>query len=176
MRSFVPVLAAICAALSGCAGMHEPLIHRGPPIARSHTIVGDWRLDMRRDRFTGEIACRLLARNHKAFFAAGAVAFRFPDTWNTGRAIYRVDSGELRRWREDLPELTRIGAPIERGGVDNPSKGLVWIPLRRLEEASSIAIEARPDRAPVTFHFRGLHGLYQAAVERGCSPDSRFVG
>jgi len=176
MRKPFLAAAAICVVASGCAGPRVPFTHRNPPTARHREEASDWRLEIRRDKFTGEIACRLYARKHKAFFLGGAVAFRFDKDWNTGRAIYRLDGDAPRHWREDLPELIRIGAPFERGGIDNPGQGLVWIPYSRLEEANSIAIEARPDRAPVTFHFRGLKGLYRSAVDQGCSPDSRFVG
>lgn len=176
MKASLLALAAICAASSGCAGPHLPFTHRHAPIIRHRQEAGEWRLEIRRDRFSEEISCRLFARNHRMSFQGGAVAFRFPRGWNTTHAIYRIDGNEPRHWREDIPALIRIGAPFDQGGIVNPSRGLVWIPRVQIAEASKIAIEARPDRAPVTFHLRGLDGLYQSAVDRGCSPDSRFAG
>lgn len=175
MKARAAWVLASCAMLAACASPRLPLVPRHPPVARHHATVGDWRLDIAHNRFSDEITCRLRARHGKAFYQAGAVAFRFDDDWDVSQAVYRIDSGEPRRWREDLPELLRIGAPIDRGGVENAMRGLVWIPLRRLAEANNIAIQARPDRAARTFHFRGLKGLYETAIDRGCSPDSRFV-
>lgn len=168
-------LLACCALLAACAPLRVPFIPRHPPVARNHATVGDWRLDIARNRFSQDMTCRLRARHKRAFYQAGAVAFRFDDDWDVAAAVYRIDGKEPRRWREDLPELVRIGAPIDRGGVENAMRGLVWIPLRRLTEANSIAIQPRTDRVATTFHFRGLKGLYETAIARGCFPDSRFV-
>jgi len=113
MRKPFLAAAAICAAVSGCAGPRVPFTHRHPPTSRHREEAGDWRLEIRRDKFTGEIACRLYARKHKAIFLGGAVAFRFHKDWNTGRAIYRLDGHAPRHWREDITELIRIG--VDRG-------------------------------------------------------------
>ena len=166
---------ASCSMLAACGVPRLPLIARNPPVARHQAAAGDWRLDIARNRFSEQITCRLRDRKKRAFYQAGAIAFRFDDDWDVSQAVYRIDGGEPRRSREDLPELLRIGAPIDRGGVENTRRGLVWVPLRRLAEANRIAIQARPDRPAKTFHFRGLHGLYETAVSRDCTPDSRFV-
>lgn len=166
---------ACCAMLAACGLPRLPLIAPNPPVVRHRAAAGDWRLDIARNGFSEDISCRLRDRKKRAFYQARAVAFRFDDDWDVSQAVYRIDGGKPQRWREDLPELLRIGAPIDRGGVENAMRGLVWIPFRRLTEANRIAIQARPDRPAKTFHFRGLHGLYETAVARGCAPDSHFV-
>lgn len=171
MRALLVVLLWALASASASAGQ-RPLTFRAAPSAVRESENGQWRLRVHRDSFSGEVTCRLATRDGTAFFANGAVAFRFPHSWNTTGAVYRLDGGEPRRWREDLPELVRIGAPFDLGGIDNPSRGLVVIPLRRLENVNRLAIAAQPGRAPVTFPLRGLKPLYEVAAERGCAPGS----
>ena len=165
---------ALVAAVPGMA-LAWPFVPHRPNITTEATSLGDWRLDIARDRFSGEIACRLRARDHKAFFRAGAVGFRFRSAWNVDQAVYRLDGGAPRAFRDDLPSLIARGVPLDRGGMDNASRGIVWVPFENLASANAIAIEPRSDRRAVTFHFRGLVALHEIAVARGCSPAIRFV-
>ena len=137
--------------------------------------LGDWQLEIARNAFSGAVACRLRAADHKAVYRAGAVGFRFDPHWNVGQAVYRLDGGAPRAARDDLPDLVARGVPLDRGGMDNASGGVVWVAYARLAGANSIAIAARPDRGPVLFHFRGLVALHNIAVARGCTPDGSFV-
>lgn len=162
------------AALSACAHPRVPFAPRHPQVVLKKSAMGDWRLERRRNPFSEAMACRLRARDGKAFFQGGAIAFRFPAGWDVHEAFYRLDRGVPQSWRDDLPELVRIGVPIDQGGVVNASAGLVWIPWRKLTEANRVAIQARPNRAARIFHLGGLKGLYEAAVAQGCAPDSRF--
>jgi len=70
-----------------------PLLPHHPKITHESTHLGDWRLDIARDPFSGEVVCRLGARNHKAIYRASAVGFRFKHKWNTTDAVYRLDGG-----------------------------------------------------------------------------------
>lgn len=151
------------------------ILPRHPKISHESTRLGDWRLDIAKNSFSGEIVCRLRARNLKGFYSAGAVGFRFKHKWNVEDAVYRIDDGEPRAVRDDLSDLVARGVPLDRGNMENASGGVVWIPYERLAEADTITIEARSDRRAVTFHFRGLASLHDLAQERGCTPDSRFV-
>ena len=153
----------------------SPLVPKHPALSRYHSASGDWQLDIVRNLFSEQVGCRLIARNRQSFYQGGAVGFRFKRSWNVHEAFYRVESGSAREWRLDLPELVRSGAPIDRGGVENASEGIVWIPFSRLVGNQSIAIQARTDRPARTFRFRGLEELYTQAVGLGCFPDSRFV-
>lgn len=146
-----------------------------PKISHESTRLGDWRLEIAKNSFSGEVACRLRARNHKALYNAGAVGFRFKHKWNVEDAVYRIDGGEPHAWRDDLPDLIAHGAPLDRGNMENTSDGVVWVPYERLTEANTIAIEPRRDRRAVTFHFRGLAPLHEKALAQGCTPESRFV-
>ncbi len=175
MRAKACLAAAFSVALCGCADFRVPLTHRTAPVDHHRVEAGDWQLLVSRDRASGDVTCRLGASDGKAFVVGASIAFAFPDETNTHAASYRIGGDAPRRWREDLPELLRIGAPMERGGVENPAQGLVWIPLRRLEAANAIEITAQPGSAPRTFRIGGLKGLRQAAIARGCTPASRLV-
>lgn len=169
--------AVIGAALLGVAvpGVTAAIFPAHPAVARHRTSVGDWQLDIRFNRFSNEVTCRLRATNGRARYQGGAVGFRFARSWDVAEAVYRLDGGPPHAWRDDLPELVNLGTPIESGGLANPTGGVVWIPLHRLESINSIAIQPRRDRRARIFHFRGLKGLYELAQARGCISDSRFV-
>lgn len=154
------------------AGLFSP---RHPRITREATRLGDWRLDIARDPFAGSIACRLRSSDHHAFYRSGAVAFRFKRKWDVDEAVYRLDGGEPRRFRDDLPDLISRGAPVDRGPLGNAEEGIVWVPYANLTMANRITIEPRRDRTPRDFHFRGLVALHDIAVARGCHPESRFI-
>jgi hypothetical protein len=172
MRGPIALMLA-CACAAPAAAL--PLLPKHPRVARHRTQVGDWRLDVSRNPFSGDIVCRLRDRHGDAVYQQGAVGFRFSKHWDVAKAVYRLDGGVPRAWRDDLPELLRIGTPIDTGGIANPSQGIVWIPVSRLAGVNAVAIEPRPDRRPKLFHFRGFRGLYELAVARGCAPDARFV-
>lgn len=109
------------------------------------------------------------------FFRAGAVAFRFRSDWDIAQAVYRIDGGSPRTMRDDLPALVALRTPYDRGPMGNATQGIVWVPFEQVKDASSIAIQPRPNKRVRVFHLRGLTALHATAVERGCAPDSRFV-
>ena len=174
VRFFVACLA--CAQLTACALPRIPQLVRGAPIERSKTEAGGWQLKLSRDRFSGDVVCRLRTRGGKVHYQSGALAFHFSRKWDVHDAVYRIDGGAPRHWRGDLPDLVRNGAPIDSGPVTNASTGLVWIPAHLLESANRIAIQPRPDRPPKVFHIGGFASMHELAAARGCAPDSRFSG
>ena len=161
-------------ASAGCA--HGTRVFpQHPKVAHTRSDLGDWRLDTYRNGFADALVCRLHNRKTAGFYVGQAAAFAFDKDWDVHDAVYRIDSGPPRAVRGDLPELVRQGTPIDQGAVANASAGLVWIPLSLLEEATNVSIQARSDRRARVFRLRGLAALHRIAVERGCSPDSRFV-
>ena len=144
-------------------------------VRREHTVLGDWQLDIARDQFSGEIACRLAARDHHAFYRAHAIAFRFRTGRDVSHAVYRIDAGPPHVSRDDLSMLVASEVPLDRGPMDNAREGLVWVPFDVLRRGNSVAIEPGPGLRPRQYHFRGLIALHDIAVERGCTPENRFV-
>lgn len=148
---------------------------RMPEVVRRRVDMGDWRLNIASNPFSGAVTCRLRARGGRAFYEGGAIGFRFDRDRDVADAVYRIDGAAPRRWRDDLPDLLALGTPIDTGDMQNPGEGIVRVPWRRLAAANSIVIQARRDADTRAFRFRGLKGLYAVAVQRGCTPDARFV-
>lgn len=143
-------------------------------VSREHFHQGDWRLDISRDRFSGAIACRLRAHGGRQIFRAGAVGFAVgaPDM---SRAAYRIDGGDPVAARGDVQQLIAQHVPMERGGMDDPSGGYVWIPFDKLDKARWVAIEPRPGARPKVERLTGMTALHDLALTHGCSPDGVFV-
>jgi len=163
---------ALSAALYGAAGLSD-----GSVASVSHQSAGqgDWRLTIARDTFSGAVACRLKSRDGRAIYRSGGVGFRFYFVKSVTDAVYRIDRGDVRAARDDLPRLINLNTPIDHGSMADPSDGVVWVPYDRIAQARSIAIEPqRGDRARV-FRLNGLAALHDLAVARGCAPESRFI-
>jgi hypothetical protein len=137
--------------------------------------VGQWRLVIRRDTFSGGQSCRLYARDHRAFYQAGAVALRFPRRWDVSEAAYRVDGGWPRSARDDLPDLVRMGVPFDTGSVQHPSGGLLWIPIQRVTGAAGVWAEPATNRSLRYYTLAGLAPLRVIGLARGCPADFAFV-
>ena len=143
-------------------------------VAHERYHKGDWRLDVSRDRFTGSIACRLRAHGGRQIYRAGAVGFAVgaPNAMN---AAYRIDGGDTVAARGDVLRLITQHVPLERGGMDDPSGGYVWIPFDRLDKATLVAIEPWPGARPKVVRLNGMVALHDLALTRGCAPDGVFV-
>ncbi|MBX9729755.1 MAG: hypothetical protein K2X59_00355 [Sphingomonas sp.] len=152
-----------------------PFLSHHAKIVITKTKIDDWTLEIARNPFSEGQTCKLRAVNNRAFYANGAVAFRFRQRWDLSEAVYRLDGAAPRHSRNDLPQLLALKVPIDRGGMDNASGGLVWIPYDRLVEANQVTIQPQPGRNLTNFRFRGLRSLHDIAIAKGCVPDSRFV-
>jgi hypothetical protein len=134
-----------------------------------------WKLQIRTDRFSGDIRCRLHGRSQKLVYTAGAVGFRVGGHREIYRAWFRIDAGQPQRWRDELPELARLQAPMAGRDMDRPTDGFIWLPADLIEGAREVAIMRRPGRKPKIFRVDGLADALEAAVQAGCTPDSRFI-
>ena len=143
-------------------------------VAHEHYHQGGWRLDVARDRFSGAIACRLQAHRGRQIYRMGAVGFAV-GARNQAEAVYRIDGGDPVAAREAVPRLIAMKVPLDRGGMDNPSDGYVWIPFDTLREGHLVAIEPRPGARPRQVRLAGLAAMHDQAVARGCTPDTVFV-
>ena len=169
------LLCVSLASVTATPARTRPLIPSHPKVAHYEVHQGQWRLEIARDTFSDEVACRLQSRNKRMIYRAGAVGFHFNCSWNVKRAAYRLDGGAPASFRDDRPQLAALGVPMDRGGSDNASDGIVWIPYDRLADAKSVAIEARPGHAARRFRLDGLVALYAIAEQQGCTPDNHFV-
>lgn len=152
-----------------------PFLRHHENIVLTKTRFDGWALEIARNPFSERQTCNLRATNNRAFYANGAAAFRFRPRWNVREAVYRLDGAAPRHNRNDVSPLLALKVPIDRGGMDNASGGLVWIPYDRLVAANQVTIQPQPGRKLTDFQFRGLRSLHDIAIARGCVPERRFV-
>jgi hypothetical protein len=155
--------------------LRVPFIQSKSTIAQRKMALGDWHLIVASDSFSGERVCHLRSKNKKVLFVENAVGFRFGRHKDTLGAWVKIDGAPAYRWRDDLPELSRLGVAIDGRNLDAPTDGIVWLPQARLNDANRVDIQLARGKKPKQFHFRGLAGLREIAREMGCSPDNRFV-
>ena len=166
---FVASLIACAPLVCGATDAARPL-----GTERHDSALGAWELRVSRDRFSASVRCRLRSSDHHAIFRSDAVGFRFKRKNDVDGAVYRLDGAAPRRWRDDLPVLIRLGAPIDSGAMANPTEGIVWIPYSVLRGINSVTIVARDGHRPRRFRLAGLAGLLAAADARGCARDAGF--
>ncbi|MEP7006537.1 MAG: hypothetical protein ABI810_11170 [Sphingomonas bacterium] len=168
------VVAAVCADVPAMARIKVPGLTRTHVSTRAMQS-GDWKLKIVTGTFSGDIRCRLFDPKHHIVYAAGALGFHFRHHVNTLGAWMRVDGGPAQRWQDSLPELTRLGVPMDGPSLDNPTDSTVWVPATLLTDANQIAIQPREDKSPSVFHLHGFAGLRDIARDMGCVPDGRFI-
>lgn len=175
-RSLAIAALAILVASGATASVRVPLLSKSSQFVKRKMLLGDWQLQITRGKFSGDIACRLRSRNGKIVYVADALGFRFGKHLDVMNAWVRIDGGEAYRWRNDLPELARLGVAIGGKNLDVPTDGIVWIPAAGLVEVNRVDVQPRPDKRPRTFHLRGFAGLRDIARTMGCTPEVRFIG
>ena len=152
-----------------------PFVSKASQVTKRKQMLGDWRLEIVKGKFSGDIACHLRSKNKRVFYVTDALAFRFGKRLDTLSAWIRLDGGEAYRWRDDLPELARLGVAIDGRNLDAPTDGIVSIPAAKLTEVNRVQIQPRPDKRARTYHLRGFTGLREIARTMGCAPETRFI-
>ena len=138
--------------------------------AHTRARFGDWVLDIQQDRFGARTSCKLSAPHLN--YLRRALVIHVGKNIDTNSAAYRID-GQAPVWaRWDAMALARLGFAVESGGLDNPSDGLVTIPLARLTSAHMIAVRPRPGDEPRLYKIDGLARALDKAASLGCSPDA----
>ena len=152
--------------LAGLWPFHAPQVR-----TQAYTLP-TWSYVQSRDRFTGQLACRVYEGPRgrpPVSYEGSAVTFRFLARMNTLRADYRLDGGQVRPWRDDLPALAEVGFTPDQGGLDNPTGGFVTLPARELAGVHTVTIRPTPRSRPIIFSIDGLPDAVEAARARGCS-------
>ena len=136
----------------------------------SHEVFGQgaWRLRIEQDLFSAGVACELVTRDRRAVYYAWSVGLRLPRNPNASGAVYRIDGAWPQASRADLPELIRLGAPFDRGTIENPTGGTLWVPYRKLVLANIVMVEASPSLPLTYYRLSGLSELLDYGTRRGC--------
>jgi len=137
--------------------------------------AGGWTLRVVRDAFTDVRTCDLRSLHPAMIYRAGAIAFAFRSRMGTEEAWYRLDGANPVRWADRIPMLTAMGVPIDQGGLENPTGGLVWIPAGELRSTNEIQIRPRPGSSVKRFRLGGFAPMLAAARRLGCAADTDFA-
>lgn len=138
---------------------------------RQRASLGDWRLTVRTDRFSGERRCRLVTRRGNASYTRGIIAIRLSRVFDPSEAVLRADGGAAVRWRGLIPELARLdpGFASER----DPRK--LQIPAALMKDAQQVEVSPAFGKRARRYRIAGLDAALEQAVAFGCRSDAAFV-
>ena len=166
----LPVIALISTLLTWPFGQPQSVVRM--------THLGAWRMSVRTDRFTGAVSCRLFkgsAFEPGVAYAHASLAFRFSPRLSTLDAVYRVDQGPARLWTSIYPSLVQLRAMPPAASLENPTGGLVVLPMTELTAARTVTIRPSPDSQPKIFQVARIADALAQARALGCSSDDDFV-
>ena len=138
---------------------------------RERAVVGDWRLTVATDRFSGERRCRLASAAGNVVYRRGTPAIRLPRIPNSSDAVVRVDAGTPVRWRDLIPELVRR----DPGVLSTRDPRWLSIPLARIEKARVVWISPGFGKRGRAYRTAGLDAALERAAAFGCGSDAAFV-
>ena len=170
----LPWLLPLAASLSACvttAPQHSSAVptHRSQtaPPRSELTRVGNWRLSVHREAFTGTVTCRLTRRWME--YRRQTLIIHLPTRIDSSAAVYRIDQGAPVWVRDDQMRMARKGFALDNDNLDNPSGGLVRIPAERLVGARQVFIEAIANTPrPYMFRIDGFDTVLALAGQLGC--------
>ena len=136
-----------------------------------HWHIQHWAIEVDTHRFTGAKSCRL--ERERVSYRREALVFRFAEHIDTSGATYRIDAGTPQSAKADLVTLAKLGFALYSNDLDNPTGGIVRIPIARLESARSVWIQPRTDHYPVEFPIAGLAAALDSERAAGCT-DAAF--
>jgi|GEM_PF-5883379 len=142
-----------------------------------HYVIPAWHIDVVRDRFTQERHCRVYQGNRhhpSVVYAHHAVGFQFNKKFNTANAWIQIDGSRPQPWTSVYPDLVGAGATLPGKSMDNPTEGLVLIPMSAFKGAHVIVIRAVGTKRPVTFGVDGLNDVLGTAHNLSCDLDRSF--
>ena len=152
--------------------------HRERQTVTREYLTPAWHVDVTRDRFTGQLRCRLYQGRHKlpmVIYYRSSLAFQFAPRLNTTSASFRVDNGAVRPWSAVYPQLVGVGAPLSGRSMDNPTQGRVLIPLTVLSGGHVVTVRPTPNRRPQLFGIDGFGDAMGSARGQGCDPVNGFA-
>lgn len=141
-------------------------------LARQRVSLGDWRLTVAADRFSGERRCRLAIRKGTATYSRGIVSIRLPRIVNLSEAVIRVNGGAPKRWRDLVPELARL----DPGFASDRDPWTLPVPAELLKGAPWVHISPAYGKRARGFRVAEFDSALERAVALGCRPDAAFVG
>jgi len=154
------------------AWLGHPVELRRPAGGEARGRIGPWTLQVKRDGFTGQVTCSLVAP--RMSFDHAAVTFRFSPRTETFDAIYRVDAGPAHSWRPNAMALAAHGVQLQSDDARNPSGGRVTLPYTALVGGKTVWIRPSAKARAWPFRIEELTSAVNAAKSSGCGAD--FTG
>lgn len=136
---------------------------------------GDWTVAIRHDSFAAQVRCTLQEKHRRLVYQPHAVGFRLGRSFKTTDIAYRVDGGEAVRWQDRVPQLIASGVQIDGPALDNPTAGIVWLPIEEVRDSRVVAIRAAAGGKVHRFQMRGFAAMFDAARRLGCASDASFA-
>jgi hypothetical protein len=136
---------------------------------------GGWELAIRHSPFSEQTRCLLGARNGRIHYQPGALGFAMGTKRAVANAWYRVDDASAVWWRDRWPDLVAADVQFDRGGLDNPTAGIVWIPLGEVVSAKRVTLSCSDFSRPRVFVLGGFAPMLAAAKRLGCTSDADFL-
>lgn len=140
-------------------------------LARQRVSLGDWRLTVAADRFSGERSCRLATRKGTATYSRGIVTVRLPRIANRSETVIRVNGGAPKRWRDLIPEL----AQLDPGFASDRDPRMLPVPAGLLKDAPWVHISPAHGRRARAYRIAEFDSALERAIALGCRPDAAFV-
>lgn len=146
--------------------LHLPFLTQASQVQIRTIDAKPWRVVVAQDRFTGAVRCSALGRH--VILQDGVVVFDLGAHTDTKTAVYRIDRGPA---RSDIasPPQSLDQRLVDRTPLDNPSNGLVSVPLDVLMGARQVDVRANPNSRPTTFDMTGLDQALKIEVKQACA-------
>lgn len=137
-----------------------------------------WMMTIQKDGFTGQVRCHLFSMRTltqgRITYSQNTLGFELDPNETTLNAWYRVDGQPARRANDLYPRLVAAQVGGADGSLENPTGGIVLIPVADLVGASVVTIRTSERSAPKRFNLKGFDEALAAARYNGCSSDEAF--
>lgn len=136
-------------------------------IQKTSIRVDGWTVIVRKDLFTGSVSCG--ARRGDVRLQDAVVVFSLGRDIDTSDAVYRLNLGAAHSVRDVALRDRVLGARITTEPIDNPSRGLVVLPVSDLLDVDNIWIRATANTPPRRFVVSGLRDVMAKEQTATCS-------
>jgi hypothetical protein len=130
--------------------------------------VRDWQWQVRTDRFTDKVSCRLNTKRMNVHDQT--VVFNVRRGADTTHATFRIDTIAARPVSAVFAPVQKHGIFPERGWIDDRAGGEVALPLEMVDGALDIAIRPSPRALIRVYDVRYIGDALAALKAAGC-PD-----
>lgn len=152
--------------------------HGKPQQVTSHYLIPAWHVDATKDRFTGEMRCRIYQGKRKkpdVAYAQGVLTFQFGRHLDTTNASFQIDGGDVQPWISIYPQIIATGGRVRGKSLDNPTEGKVMLPVSILSGAHLVTIRPTLRKAPRSFSVGGFDDALSSGVAQNCDAHTGFV-